>query len=158
MSSYKESYVGQLRELVGKREVIITAARAVIRDQEDRVLFIRRRDNGLWAMPAGGQELGESILDCLKREVKEEVGLEVISATPMAIYSQIPIVTTFGDPYHLFLIQFLVNEWAGELVTETDETLDARFFGMDDLPTEMSEFYHEMLNDLQGYDGNLIIK
>lgn len=158
MSSYKESYMGQIRELVGEREVIITAARAVIRDQEGRILFIRRRDNGLWAMPAGGQELGESILDCLKREVNEETGLEVISATPMVIYSQVPIVTAYGDPYQLFLVQFLVNEWSGELVTETDETVDARFFSLDELPEEMPGFYPEILDDLQGYDGNLIVK
>ncbi len=158
MSSYKESYMGQIRELVGEREIIITAARAVIRDQEGRILFIRRRDNGLWAMPAGGQELGESILDCLKREVNEEAGLEVISATPMAIYSQVPIVTAFGDPYQLFLVQFLVDEWSGELMTETDETVDARFFSLGELPEEMPGFYPEVLDDLQRYDGNLIVK
>ena len=68
-------------------------------------------------------------MDCLKREVKEESGLVVISATPMSIYSQRSIVTAYGDPYHLFQVQFLVDEWSGELVTETDETVDARFFG-----------------------------
>ena len=55
MSGYEESYMGQIRQLVGKREIIITAARAVIHEQEGRVLFIRRRDNGLWAMPAGSR-------------------------------------------------------------------------------------------------------
>ena len=149
MSSYEESYLGQIRPLVGEREIIITAARAVIRDQEDRILFIRRRDNGLWAMPAGCQELGESIFDCLKREVKEEAGLEVISAAPMAIYSQLSIVTAYGDPYQLFLVQFLVDEWSGELVTETDETVDARFFDLDELPEEMPDFYRQVLEDLQ---------
>ena len=100
MPGYEESYLGQIRKLVGDRKVIITAARAVVRDREGRVLFIRRRDNRKWAMPAGSQELDESITDCLRREVKEECGLEVISATPMAIYSCRSIVTAFGDPYH----------------------------------------------------------
>ena len=72
MPNYEESYLGQIRKLIGKQKLIITAARAVIRDREDRILFIPRRDNGLWGMPAGGQELDESIWDCLKREVKEE--------------------------------------------------------------------------------------
>jgi 8-oxo-dGTP pyrophosphatase MutT (NUDIX family) len=158
MPGYEESYLGQIRKLIGKQKLIITAARAVIRNQDGRILFIRRRDNGLWAMPAGGQELGESILDCLKREVKEEAGLEVISATPMAIYSQLSIVTVQGDPYQLFLIQFAVDEWSGTLVTETDETVDARFFGLDELPEEIPDAYYEVLEDLQEYDGNLIVK
>lgn len=158
MPSYEESYLSQTRKLIDKQELIITAARAVIRDQEGRILFIRRRDNGLWAMPAGGQELGESILDCLKREVKEESGLDVILATPMAIYSQVSIVTAFGDPYQLFLVQFLVEGWSGELVTETDETVDARFLDLDELPENIPDSYHEVLKDLQEYDGNLILK
>ena len=158
MPSYEESYLSQTRKLIDKQELIITAARAVIRDQEGRILFIRRRDNGLWAMPAGGQELGESILDCLKREVKEESGLDVILATPMAIYSQVSIVTASGDPYQLFLVQFLVDEWSGELVTETDETVDARFLDLDELPENIPDSYHEVLKDLQEYDGSLILK
>jgi 8-oxo-dGTP pyrophosphatase MutT (NUDIX family) len=158
MPDYSDSYLGQIRALIGKQKLIMTGARAFIRDGKDRVLFIRRRDNGLWAMPAGSQELDESILDCLKREVKEETGLNVIAAIPMAIYSRLSIVTVYGDPYHLLLVQFLVDEWSGELVTETDETVDARFFGLDELPERIPDFYRETLEDLRDYDGSLIVK
>lgn len=158
MPTYEESYLSQVRKLIDKQKLIITAARAVIRDHKGCILFIRRRDNGLWAMPAGRQELGESILDCLKREVKEESGLNVILATPMAIYSQISIVTASGDPYQIFLVQFLVDEWSGELVTETDETVDARFLDLDELPENIPDSYREVLKDLLEYDGSLILK
>ena len=158
MSDYEQSYPGQVRKLVGKQEIIITGARAVIRDQHGRVLFIRRRDNGLWSLPAGSQELGESILDCLGREVKEETGLKVISATPMAIYSQLSVVTAYDDPCQLFLVQFLVDEWSGALVKETDETVDACFFSLREPPQKIPDFYREVLEDLQRYDGNLILK
>jgi len=158
MEDYEKSYLGQLRRLVGNRKVIITAARAVIRDQDDRVLFIRRRDNGHWGMPAGSQELDESILECLKREVKEETGLDVISAAPMAVYSNLSIVTTFQDPYHLFLVQFLVEHWSGELVLETNETTDARFFSLDALPEDLGDFYYAVNEDIRSYDGELILK
>jgi hypothetical protein len=43
-------------------------------------------------------------------------------------------------------------------VTETDETVDARFFGLDELPAEMPDFYRQALEDLQAYDGNLILR
>ena len=158
MATYDESYLGQIRKLIGRRKLIITGARAVIRDDQDQILFIRRRDNGLWALPAGSQELDESILDCLKREVKEETGLNVLVASPMAIYSKIPIVTAYGDPYHLFLVQFQVDKWSGELVTETDETIDARFLSINELPEELWERYRHVLDDLQAYDGNLILR
>jgi len=110
------------------------------------------------------QELDESILDCLKREVKEETGLNVITAIPMAIYSQLSIMTAYGDPYHLFLVQFLVDDWSGELATETEETVDARFFRLNELPEklevpeELRDRYQEVLEDLREYDGSLILK
>ena len=57
----------------------------------------------------------------------------------------------------MLAIVFLVGEWSGLLLTETDETLDARFFGLDEL-SNMPEVYRETLEDLQKYDGQLILK
>ena len=64
------------------------AARAVIFDDQGRILLIRRDDNRQWALPAGGMEPGESVTQCMEREVLEETGLTVESATAFAIYSE----------------------------------------------------------------------
>ena len=63
-----------------KKEHIVTSVVAVIVDDEGRVLLTKRnvppfRD--LWVMPGGKVDLGEPLLEALKREVHEEVGLEV---------------------------------------------------------------------------------
>jgi ADP-ribose pyrophosphatase YjhB (NUDIX family) len=160
--SYEESYLGQLRKLIGREKVIIIAARAMVRDDQGRVLFIRRRDNGKWAMPAGAMELDKSINDCLVREVYEESGLQTRAATLFAIWSdpkKSSIVTEYGDPYHLVVFVFRVDQWQGELLTETDETLDVRFYSLDQLP-ETAAHYHETLADLRQFesDGRLILK
>ena len=47
MQDYEESYLGKIRKMIGKEKIIITAARAVIYDGDGRILFIRRRDNGM---------------------------------------------------------------------------------------------------------------
>src|SRR5581483_5594364 len=86
--SFEESYQGQLRKLVGSRTLISPGARAIIRDEQGYILLIRRSDNSTWGMPAGSLELHESILDCLKREVWEETGLQVLQATPIALYTE----------------------------------------------------------------------
>lgn len=44
---------------------------------DDRILVIKRRDNGRWEMPGGVLELGETIEDGLRREVLEETGVTV---------------------------------------------------------------------------------
>ncbi len=158
MPDFDQSYLGQLRKLVGNRKIIVTAARAVIRDPQGRVLFIRRSDNAKWAMPAGAQELDESIRECLEREVAEECGLHVRRAIPMALYSNIDAVSVVGDPFHLFIVQFLVDEWEGELITETDETTDARFFSLEEHPADIMPIYQEVLEDLRAFDGTFILK
>jgi ADP-ribose pyrophosphatase YjhB (NUDIX family) len=147
---------------VGKEKLLIIAARAVVRDNHGHLLLIRRRDNGKWAMPAGAMELEESIYDCLVREVREESGLEVHAATLFAIWSdpeKTSIVTEYGDPYQVISFIFSVDEWSGDLVTETDETIDARFYPLDALP-ETPPHYLITLAELNQFeeDGKLILR
>jgi len=49
----------------------------IVVDDAGRALLVRRRDNGHWEPPGGVLELDESIPDGLRREVREETGLEV---------------------------------------------------------------------------------
>jgi len=160
--SYEESYLGQLRKLIGNEKVIIIAARAVVRDVQGRILFVRRSDNGKWVMPAGAMELDESVYDCVVREVYEESGLRVQAATLFGIWSQpekTSIITAFGDPYQVVVFVFRVDGWSGKLLTQTDETIDARFFSPDALP-ETPAHYLETLADLEQFEQSrkLILK
>jgi len=57
-------------------------------DREGRVLLVKMARNrgvfpGQWALPGGGVEPGERILDALAREVREELGIELASAEPL---------------------------------------------------------------------------
>jgi hypothetical protein len=42
---------------------VVAAASAFVRDAAGRVLLIRRSDNGLWALPGGALEIGETVAD-----------------------------------------------------------------------------------------------
>lgn len=159
MTSYEESYVGQLRKLVGRRMLLTPGVRALIRDEGGRVLFIRRSDNGRWGMPAGGIELRETVLQALRREVVEETGLDVASATLIAIYSggRYTFESAYGDKHQGLVFAFRVDEWSGELVRETEETTDAQFLDPSDHP-EVYDQYREFLDDLSGFAGEVILK
>ena len=58
----------------------------VITDDHGQALLIRRRDNHRWEPPGGVLELGETITDGLRREVREETGLDVEPVTLTGIY------------------------------------------------------------------------
>lgn len=150
--SWEDSYLGKLRKEVGSRMLIAPAVRAVIQDAEERILFVKRKDNGEWVMPAGGLELHESIMDCLIREVKEETGLELISAKPIAMYTgpNYEYTNGYGDKNKMFAVVFLVEQWSGQLLEETDETSHAQFFALDELPP-IPNLYLETIEDLEKY-------
>ncbi|GLY87737.1 NUDIX hydrolase [Actinoallomurus iriomotensis] len=64
------------------------AARAIILDEEDRVLLCRfTTPDVVWTAPGGGIESGESALAALRRELLEEVGL-ALAADPPHVWRQ----------------------------------------------------------------------
>ena len=54
---------------------------AVITDEQDNILIDRRKQEGLlgglWEFPGGKIEPGEAVEDCVRREIKEELGIEI---------------------------------------------------------------------------------
>ena len=72
---------------------LVPAASAIVVDDDGRILLHRRQDNEMWALPGGKMELGESLADCARREVKEETGFDV---------DIVGLVGTYTDPKHVF--------------------------------------------------------
>jgi 8-oxo-dGTP pyrophosphatase MutT (NUDIX family) len=161
-TSWSDSYFGQLRALAGDRTLLLTATRLVLRDTSGRLLLIRRSDNGVWAVPAGAMELGESIADCAVRELWEETGLHATKVTPYALHTGGGYTerNMFGDTYQHFVVLFRVDEWYGELVRQTDETTDARFFPAATMPRPVAATTTETLADLTTFEstGRLVLK
>ncbi len=58
----------------------------VITDDRGRALLIQRRDNHHWEPPGGVLELGESIEDGLRREVREETGFDIEPIALTGVY------------------------------------------------------------------------
>jgi len=62
----------------------------VIPDDHGRVLLIRRRDNQRWEPPGGVLELNETIHDGLRREIREETGLDIEPGPLTGVYKNMP--------------------------------------------------------------------
>jgi ADP-ribose pyrophosphatase YjhB (NUDIX family) len=158
-TAFTESYIGKLRTLVGHTKLIVAGVRAVVQDKDKRILLIHRKDTKRWGMPSGSVELGESILDALKREVKEETGLDVETARPFALYTDPRYTVTYpnGDQAQQFTVVFVVDQWNGTLLQDNEESYTCRFFPLDALP-DTHEIYLETIEDLKCYRGQFIVK
>lgn len=100
---------------------VVGVGAVVVRD--GRALIVRRGHEprkGEWSLPGGHVQLGESLFDAVRREVKEETGLEVHPG---------PIVETFDrvhrDPdgrirYHFVIIDFVCESPGGDAVAGSD--------------------------------------
>ncbi|MGW7683650.1 NUDIX domain-containing protein [Kribbella sp. NPDC054772] len=128
-----DSYLAQLRRDVGSRLLLLPGAQVLAIDANDRILFQRSRDSGLWELPAGGAEPGDSFRSAAAREFQEETGLVVDEAdlVPFASLSQADVHTlTYpnGDVVQCFALCFEARRWTGALRPGEDEVLEAGFF------------------------------
>jgi 8-oxo-dGTP pyrophosphatase MutT (NUDIX family) len=159
--TWAESYLGRVRASVGDTDTIFfVGARTVVFDDQNRLLLIQRSDNHRWAIPAGAMELGESMEECAVRELWEETGLRATSLTPYAFYTAYTYTNEFRHTYQQVLMTFVVNDWEGELLRQTEESVDAGFFALDALPGPKSFVLDEALSDLEEFraTGRLVMK
>jgi len=100
-----------------------------------RVLLIRRARpprQGQWSLPGGAQQLGETLAEAARRELREEAGIEVELGEIIATIDLIDRDDAGDVRYHYTLIDFSAEASTPELVPG-DDAADARWFGLDEL-------------------------
>lgn len=139
-------YLRGLREHVGHQLVLMPGAAAIIRDDQGRVLFQRRSDNGLWGLPGGAIDPGEYPAQAVVREVREETGLKVKPERLIAILGGPGFRHHFpnGDQAEFVVSVFACRVLGGELGGLDGESLELRYFGEDELPELHAAFPAEL--------------
>lgn len=96
---------------------------AIIVDDQRRVLLIRRGSEplqGQWSLPGGAMELGETLLEGIKREVREETGLEVAVLGLAGVYDRIIADADGKTQYQYVLVDYLCRACGGLLLAGGD--------------------------------------
>lgn len=148
-------YISDIRKKVGHDAIFMpVAACGIIKD--DKILLQKRTDNGKWAIHGGSLELGETFLEALERELKEELNIMPINPEMVNVYSGNDLHFVYPNNDEVFIIStvYLVKEYEGELKPDYDEVSQIRWFGFDKLPDNIHEPDIKPINDIIFYYEN----
>lgn len=106
--------------------------RAAVIDDDLRVLLVREASSGLWTLPGGWADLNESPSGNVRKEVREESGLEVEVVKLLACWDK-DLQGHPRQPEQIYKLVFLCRRTGGRLQTN-HETTGAEFFSADALP------------------------
>lgn len=102
---------------------------AVIKNEEGKILIDKRLPKGLmgglWEFPGGKIEEGETVMECIKREIKEELGIEI------KVKEHLITIEHDYVKFTLTLIVHLCNIIKGE--PQTLESTETRWVKVSDL-------------------------
>ncbi len=124
---------------------------ACILFQKEKIFLIKRRDIPVWALPGGAIEKGETAEKAACREMEEESGYKVIIKRKVAEYIPINRLSRFTHLYEMEVV-------GGNLLSSTDESVEAGFFSIDQLPPLFPDPYRSWIEDARQKKSCLLRK
>lgn len=134
---------------VGREGKLRIGCSAVILNADKKVLLTRRSDNGLWCLPSGGMEPGESVAEACIREVWEETGLHVEILRLIGVYSDPNRLVVYPDDHKVQIValSFEAKIISGELGL-SNETTEFGYFTFEEAASmEIIGNHFERVND-----------
>jgi 8-oxo-dGTP diphosphatase len=128
-------------------------ASAFIRDGDAHVLLARRAtepDLGKWDVPGGFLEEGEDPVEGLRRELREETGIELDVGDFVGTFAD-----TYGDgpdAVHVLNLVWEARIASGEPVP-SDDVAELRWFPKDRLPADVDLAFRWLAVSLRGWAG-----
>ncbi|WP_312470399.1 NUDIX domain-containing protein [Neobacillus sp.] len=140
-------YIEDLREIIGTRPLILVGAVVGVIDEHGKIL-LQKRPEGVWGLPGGLLELGESAEDAGRREVFEETGVELGQLQLVDVFSGKQYFRKLpnGDEFYPVTIAY----FSKDIITSTiridgKESIDAGFFDLRELPNHTTPLVRKLI-------------
>ncbi|MCL2461896.1 MAG: NUDIX hydrolase [Defluviitaleaceae bacterium] len=133
------NYIAGMRKKIGHDRLMFVGA-SVFVYKDGKVLLQKRRDNGCWAQHGGCVEIGEAVEDAARRELFEETGLTAGKLELLGVFSGNDTMYAYpnGDQVYIIDVAYVCRDFSGELLPETDETAELKWFDIGEIPENIS--------------------
>ncbi|WP_326558910.1 NUDIX domain-containing protein [Micromonospora sp. NBC_01796] len=107
---------------------LVPGGSALVADERGRILMQRRSDSGNWSLPGGTMDIGETLQQCVVREVKEETGLDIEITGLLGVYTDPAHVIAYadGEIRQEFNLTYLGHAIGGTIKV-SDESTEVRY-------------------------------
>ncbi|WP_205825346.1 NUDIX hydrolase [Bacillus sp. RO1] len=146
-------YIKSLRQAVGNMPLIICAVGVIVTDSNNKILLIKRSDDGNWCIPGGVMDVGESIQETAKREVFEETNINIEEMKLFNVYSggQQHHIYPNGDEVYFVNVVFFSSTFSGHFKADGIESAEIRFYNIDELPENISPTNKPFIEDFKKF-------
>ncbi len=115
-------------------ELRIGSCAVIFDETRKKVLLTKRADNGLWCLPGGKMDSGETIEECCQREALEETRLEVRPERLIGVYSNRDQLVIYPDGHkvQIIVLSFKAKIIGGQIGL-SEETTEYGYFSMNEI-------------------------
>jgi ADP-ribose pyrophosphatase YjhB (NUDIX family) len=100
--------------------------------RDDRLLLVREREDGLWTLPGGWADVGESPREAVEKEIREETGYHTRAVKLLAVWDR---DRHGAPPLPWYVYKLAIRcELIGGMAADSIETEAAEFFAEDQIP------------------------
>ena len=145
-------YITHLRQYIGHRPLLTVGATILILDDQNRLLLIKRTDNGSWGIPGGAIEPGEVVEDAARRETFEETNLEASELAFFGVFSGPELYYKYpnGDEVYNISVVYLSRDWRGEIKLN-EEHNEWKWFAANEIPEDVSPPIKPILEQFKSF-------
>jgi 8-oxo-dGTP diphosphatase len=107
---------------------VLFLQKCIIVNNKGQILALKRsltKDSdrsGCWDLPGGTYELGEDVIDSIKREVKEETSLIISDPQPIYLASGFNHLNQFMSGENVFAVTHVCHTWTGDVIISDEHT------------------------------------
>ena len=135
LSTFSINNIAELNELLPVEKNYPTVKvdiRALILSSDKKVLLVKESMDGKWSLPGGWADVGYSAKETIKKEIKEETGLDAEVKNLLAVFDKHKHPHPPG-PHYVFKLVFYCEAVSAQLKTGFD-VLDVGYFSINELP------------------------